>query len=1222
VTPIRLATLAALWLLLPACFAGQAKYDSDGDGWDDSMDCDPADPAVSPGAEDPHGDGVDSDCDGTDGVDRDGDGHAANAEVDPDCDDRDPDVYPGAEEIPGDGIDSDCAGEEPIDADGDGHFEGFDDCDDDDPTVWLGAPEEPDAVDDDCDGDVDEGTVAVDDDGDGACEGWHAPGEPDPICTDGTEPGDCDDDDPVREPFDVDTDGWSTCDGDCADDDPSAHPGSPEVCNGRDDDCDGAVPTEETDADADGAPACLGDCDDADPAVHPGATEQCDALDTDCDGSLTDGFDDLDHDGEPDCVDVDDDGDGSLDGADCEPLNPTVFPGQTELCDGIDSDCDGSLVDEDGDADADGDPDCTDLDDDGDGSPDTEDCAPLDAAIHPAAVESCDAVDSDCDGDLVEGFPNHDGDWQPDCVDPDDDNDGDPDATDCDDAAAWIHTGAAEVCDGLDSDCDGSIPGNETDTDGDGWSACAGDCGEGDATIAPGLTELCDGLDNDCSGAPGVDEGDGDSDGLQPCEGDCDDGRAWIFPGAAEACDGLDSDCDSVTPADESDADGDWQRPCDGDCDDTVPTIRLGEAELCDGWDNDCDSAPLPEELDLDGDGAVPCVFVATWTNPALQGSDCDDGDPTAFPGAPELCDGIDNDCDGALPPDEADGDGDALRGCDGDCDDSRPWVFPGAAVVCDGWDTDCVDGLDALEVDADGDGFFDCAYQYAGGNRALGGDDCDDGDPSIFPGSWDEVSGDGVDSSCDGSDHLLLTSALTHTEGTLFASETGASVAGGGDVDGDGLIDLLVGAPLHYFHSTSRGGVFLFLGSSIADRGVFTVDQADHVFTAAQHGDDTGMSAVFAGDVDGDGLDDILIGAPENDAVADSAGAAYLVLAADLTEPGVHPLAGAHAILQGEGEHQAAGYRVAAGGDVDGDGLADVLVGAPGDNQSVAWHGVAYLITASQLATGGTIGLGTAHARVRGTTGYPVRVGMGMVSAGDMDGDGQDDVWISGWGGDPNGWLGLFTVASLAAGGELTRADATHLIECNPYQSMGADLAVADLDGDGLNELFAGAPLWKNPGRPSDEYQHGAVYVYSGADVLNSTPACDDYLARLEGQEWHSEAGSRVAAGSDMNGDVVPDLITVAPEGSQPGLPSDEGWGGSFYLVSGAAILAGGDLSLDDSMTIFYGATDSAQASAVAMPGDMNGDGAPELLFGGLMDAVAAPTNLVGAAYLFGNPW
>jgi hypothetical protein len=56
--------------------------------------------------------------------------------------------------------------------------------------------------------------------------------------------------------------------------------------------------------------------------------------------------------------------------------------------------------------------------------------------------------------------------------------------------------------------------------------------------------------------------------------------------------------------------------------------------------------------------------------------------------------------------------------------------------------------------------------------------------------------------------------------------------------------------------------------------------------------------------------------------------------------------------------------------------------------------------------------------------------------------------------------------------------------------------------------------------------------------------------------------------------------------------------------------------------MTIFYGATDSAQASAVAMPGDMNGDGAPELLFGGLMDAVAAPTNLVGAAYLFGNPW
>ncbi len=868
------------------------------------------------------------------------------------------------------------------------------------------------------------------------------------------------------------------------------------------------------DLDRDGAE---NDCDDTNAAVSPNATEWCNGIDDDCDGEI-DGPNALGV--KPWWVDADGDGEGAnaaplwacerpdsgdyreTDG-DCDDLDDSVYSGALEICDGTDNDCDG-LIDL-----ADPDVQMTDVyvdsDQDGFGAPGTltqgcgesgfadndDDCDDEDGAVNPLSSEVCNDTDDDCNGQVDDGLPVYVL-----LVDADGDGYGDDDI------------GPVERCD-----------------QSSGYVGAGGDCDDSRYDVNPGVAEsVCDGFDDNCDGS--IDENlrqtwyrDVDRDGYG-------DDASTLFACSAPPIYGLTG----------------------GDCLDLDPTIFPGAPELCDGKDNDCNSyvddvvAPAVWYEDLDGDGYGSAIQLVQCDQPSgyvPDGGDCDDGDAARHPGAPELCNGIDDDCDftidlGVAPEDltvwyrDADGDSygddgftsydcEAPNGFidqDGDCDDGNEYINPSIPEICaDGVDQNC-DGLgcslrgDLTSADADvriQGTRVDVFLAYSVGAGDLSGDGVAD---IAMGGIYADIPGDGSR----GIASLYFGSlAADWTAGgpadvELYSTEDGelGTALGVADLNGDTDDDLIVSEP---GYGGGQGAVHVTYGPIAPGQAPMSGD----VLLLSNYNGGFG-AALALGDFDHDGAADVLIGGPGYGA----GGGVHLVSA-----PGsgiVDAVNDAATTLVSDGGGQA-GESVAAVGDVSGDDIVDVMVGAPGADNAT---GAVFFLRGPLLP--GVLDLGlTADSQLIGTA-ESGRLGQ-QVGGADLNGDGYSDLVTSApWASASLGEAYVLSGPWIPVSGQVDTLATAKIVGLLATDSIGKSLTTGDFNGDGSFDLVLGSDLAEDPSGVTT----GTAYVFYGP-IVGALDLDDAGAALAGGEDLELFATSMHSA--DLNTDSYDDLIVGAPE-------------------------------------------------------------------------------------------
>lgn len=603
-------------------------------------------------------------------------------------------------------------------------------------------------------------------------------------------------------------------------------------------------------------------------------------------------------------------------------------------------------------------------------------------------------------------------------------------------------------------------------------------------------------------------------------------------------------------------------------------------------------------------------------------GVDCDDSSVSVNPGASERCDGVDNDCDDEI--DEngvdapfwyADHDGDGFgvtvyveyacempagfAAVDGDCDDFDAAVSPDAVEVCDDIDNDCdtvIDGAFAegktdFYRDGDGDGYGDPGNILAGCDEPPGyvgnAEDCNDDEATDYPGAAELC--DEVDNDCDG--RLDETCAIEVAE--AYASFTGEStldyagydLSAEGDLNGDGIADLVIGAPQVDVGATNVGRVYIVNGPVTA--GDYELSDADAMITGGQRSAYLGYELRSGHDFDADGYDDLLVSAYYADVVPSedsNEGLAYL-FSGPLS--GAVDLADATTVFAGENDTDLLGqYYLDGMGDLDGSGLVDVAIGAhyfdpvdAGDGTTTYQQGGALYVFFDPAA--GALSGADADATVVGTS-TAEYIGYNGDSA-DMDGDGLLDLIVG-----ASGEAEVYVYTG-SLSGTYTVDDADILLDGNSGSAVGSNLAAGDFDGDGNMDLAVGSKY--NDGAAQDA---GRVYVLSGPFTVGDDVDVEDE-AVFETYETQSSKFFGTQIGSfttgDVDGDGLDDLLVGSYQNA------------SSAYQAGAALLYFGPLSGSRSVQgadrPFTGSGSSQSVGIGASIGDLDGDGVNDVAVG-----------------------
>lgn len=354
-----------------------------------------------------------------------------------------------------------------------------------------------------------------------------------------------------------------------------------------------------------------------------------------------------------------------------------------------------------------------------------------------------------------------------------------------------------------------------------------------------------------------------------------------------------------------------------------------------------------------------------------------------------------------------------------------------------------------------------------------------------------------------------------------------GYYVSGNGDVNGDGYDDFLIGAPAgNELGGPNPGYAFLFFGRATADWGSDCVarDAADASWMGRHAYDHAGQAVAMIGDVNGDGYDDFLIGAPLNDDASEESGKAYLFLGKPSGwRRGADIEADANASFIGRYYKAWAGYTVSSAGDMNGDGLADFLVGAPFLER---YGGRVYLLFGRRNANWGTnFDLDRADVIFEGEH-YGDKAGWSLAHAGDVNGDGLSDIVIGAYGNDHQAaqagkvYLILGRRTNWQPLIQLNDADASWYGEKVDDQAGWSASGVPDINYDGCDEILIGA--WHN-----DQIGNncGKAYLIYGKPEgwRKDQPldAVEDYFVG----EYDGDYAGYCVAGNDANGDGLGDI-------------------------------------------------------------------------------------------------